>query len=101
MAELNRLKEKGQTSILTGNSADLNSDESYSPGTPDAQSNAPSDAKVNNKIQNSKSLAENNASPKSEENKLKTEGVPNERFFKCKSERMNYLDPVLNHPAVT
>ena len=61
LAELNRLEEKEQTSILLGNSADLNSNENYSPGMPGAQSNAPSPAKLNKKIQNAKELAEKNA----------------------------------------
>ena len=58
LAELNRLEEKEQTSILSGNSADLNSNENYSPGMPGAQSNAPSPAKLNKKMQNAKDLAE-------------------------------------------
>ena len=56
LAELNRLEEKEQTSILSGNSADLNSNENYSPGIPGAQSNAPSVAKVRNKFKNAKGL---------------------------------------------
>ena len=63
LAELNRLEEKEQSlkSNPVGNSADLNSNENYSPGMPGAQSNAPSPAKLNKKIQNAKELAEKNA----------------------------------------